>query len=275
MAVGETTPEFTAPVCTPRNAQQGAAQFPTGLLWQGQGPPTVSARESRPTLSQYFVPLLLHAAGLLEDQAARAWEGVPWFRASRAAFGHQLPVSVAELLSAIDRQTRAGATLTPDAALRRLRAVAPTQGGIMLPVAVAALVSDNHYLAASSQETLLIRFAGEAAASRISAGAAALIAPPIPVADATSVRRQLPALMHMCRTLLGSLLALADVGGGSRASRTLATARRMAGESARGGYATRHRQRPGSTRGGRQCAAQPAAGFTCRTTCTVAPDARH
>ena len=53
----------------------------------------------------------------------------------------------------------------------------------MLPVAVAALVQENYYLTASSQEALLTCYAGEAAASRILAGAAALTAPPIPVAD--------------------------------------------------------------------------------------------
>ena len=181
---GETTPEVTTPACTPRGPQHdGETQLLMRLSWQGQGPPTVPARGSRPTLSQYFVPLLLHAAGMLEDPAARAWEDVPWFRAGRAALAQPPPVSVARLLSAIDQQARAGAAPTPDANLRSLRGVAPAAGGVMLPVAVAALVQENHYLTASSQEALLIFYAGEAAASRISAGAAALTAPPIPVAD--------------------------------------------------------------------------------------------
>ena len=126
------------------------------------------------------MPLLLHAAGLLEDSAAKAWEGVPWFRAGRAALAQPLPVSVTQLLSAIEQQTRAGAAPTPDATLRSLRGVAPPAGGVMLPVAVAALVQENHYLTASSQEAPLMCYTGEAA------GAAALTAPPIPVADNTT-----------------------------------------------------------------------------------------
>ena len=64
---------------------------------------------------------------------------------------------------------------TPDSALYRLQSVsvAPAGGGLSLQVAVAALASDDRYLAASSQEALLLCFAGEAAAAQISAGAAA------------------------------------------------------------------------------------------------------
>ena len=43
-----------------------------------------------------------------------------------------------------------------------------------LPVAVAALAVENHYRTASSQEALLLSFAGDAGAAQISRGAAAL-----------------------------------------------------------------------------------------------------
>ena len=68
-------------------------------------------------------------------------------------------------------QTAAGAAPAPTEALRRLAAAVPTGGSVALPVAVAALAVENHYLTASSQEALLLSFAGDAGAAQISRGA--------------------------------------------------------------------------------------------------------
>ncbi|CAE7250676.1 unnamed protein product [Symbiodinium sp. CCMP2456] len=109
------------------------ATEPLGLDWQARGPPAASEHHESTSLSSFFVPLLLSAAGLLEDAATWEWEGLPWFRTSREA---------------LTRRRQRGA--------------------------VAALAIENHYLTASSQESLLLSFAGDAGAAQISRGAAAL-----------------------------------------------------------------------------------------------------
>ena len=76
---GDVTPEFASPAGTPVTSPRRLR----GPDWQAQGPPTTRECDGTTTLSRFFVPLLLSAAGLLEDAAARAWQGLPWFRASR------------------------------------------------------------------------------------------------------------------------------------------------------------------------------------------------
>ena len=167
---GDVTPEFASPAGTPVTSPRRLR----GPDWQAQGPPTTRECDGTTTLSRFFVPLLLSAAGLLEDAAARAWQGLPWFRASREALTNRPLTPLAQLQQAIPQQMTAGAAPTPQEALQRLAAAGPSSGQVSLPVAVAALAAEDHYLAANSQEALLLCFAGDAGAAQISRGAAAM-----------------------------------------------------------------------------------------------------
>ena len=88
--------------------------------------------------------------------------------------GNRPLTPLTQLQQAIAQQMTAGAAPTPQEALQRLAAAGPSSGQVSLPVAVAALAAEDHYLAASSQEALLLCFAGDAGAAQISRGAAAM-----------------------------------------------------------------------------------------------------
>ena len=166
---GDVTPEFASPAGTPVTSPRRLR----GPDWQAQGPPTTRECDGTTTLSRFFVPLLLSAAGLLEDAAARAWQGLPWFRASREALTNRPLTPLAQLQQAIAQQMTAGAAPTPQEGFATPGGCRTLQRPSLL-VAVAALAAEDHYLAASSQEALLLCFAGDAGAAQISRGAAAM-----------------------------------------------------------------------------------------------------
>ncbi|CAE7476401.1 unnamed protein product [Symbiodinium natans] len=180
-----------------------ACLAPTQQVHGKVGPPTTHGQG---TLSSYDVPLLLHAAGLLEDEAARAWESLPWFRASRAALGNRPRVPLQELEEAVAQQARAGAGATDAEAFRRPRSAAPS-AGVPLQVAVAALASPDYYLPASAQEALLVCYAGEGGAAAIAHGAAAFPRPVGVTDNGGLAGRDVDAL-------------IAGVGGGARTGKT-------------------------------------------------------